>query len=52
MKVSKRAYDGVVTKDNTFNTKVPGSDGLITKTKYDSVKRGLAKKIEDVEKEI
>ena len=39
-------------KVNAIYTKIPSTSGLLTKTYYDSDKKGLEKKIEDVDKKI
>ena len=48
--VKKTAYNQFVTKLNTTNTKIPSTSELVTKTQYDSDKKGLQKRIEDVDK--
>ena len=37
---------------NTIDTKIPSTSGLVTKTRYDSGKQGLEKKIKNVGKKI
>ena len=38
-------YDELVTKVNAIDTKIPSTNGLVTKKQYDSDKQGLEKKI-------
>ena len=48
--VKKSVYNQFVTKLNTTNTKIPSTSELVTKTQYESDKKGLQKRIEDVDK--
>ena len=48
--VKKTAYDKLVLKVNTTDTKMPSTSGLVTKIKCDSEKQGLERKIEDAAK--
>lgn len=50
--LSKRLYKLLVTKFSAFDTKLSSTSGLVTKTKFDSDKEGLQKKIENVYKKI
>ena len=44
----KTEHDKLVTKINAFDTKIPSTSGLVTKTQYDSGKQGPEKKIGDI----
>ena len=50
--VKKNVYDQLVMKVNATGTKIPATSLLITKTQYDSGKKGLGKKIVDIDKKI
>lgn len=50
--LSKRLYKLLVTKFSAIDTKLSSTSGLVTKTKFDSDKEGLQKKIENVYKKI
>ena len=42
----------LVTKVNAIDTKIPSTNGLLTRTQYDWDKQDLERKIEDVDKKI
>ena len=47
--VKKIVHHNLVIKVSAIDTKIPHTSGSVTKTKYNSVKQSLEKKIEDID---
>ena len=46
--VKNTVYNQLVTKVNFIDNKIPSTSGLVSKTQYDSHKKGLDKKFDNV----